>query len=125
MHIIKITYPSYFVLIPLFSPHQVEGKFPDVQWAGRYLETCTCSPLRGFFPARVLVRMGHTYDITILNIILQRTYLRDPNTKTNIPIQAIGLSLYESLPSTTAEQLGTQVVRTQWLWARISAIVQH
>jgi len=52
----------------------------------------------GFFPARVL-----------------RTFLRDPSTKTNIPIQAIGLSLYESLPSTTAEQLGTQVIRTQWL----------
>jgi hypoxanthine phosphoribosyltransferase len=33
----------------------------------------------------------------------------------NIPIQAIGLSLYESLPGTTAEQLGQQVVRTQWL----------
>ncbi|KAF8311351.1 PRTase-like protein [Clavulina sp. PMI_390] len=52
----------------------------------------------GFFPARVL-----------------RTFLKDPSTKTNIPIQAIGLSLYESLPTTTAEQLGTQVIRTQWL----------
>jgi hypoxanthine phosphoribosyltransferase len=29
--------------------------------------------------------------------------------------EAIGLSLYESLPSTTAEQVGTEVVRTQWL----------
>lgn len=41
----------------------------------------------------------------------------------NIPIQAIGLSLYESLPSTNnngeqdrdVEQLGTKVTRTQWL----------
>lgn len=32
-----------------------------------------------------------------------------------MPIEAIGLSLYESLPSTTAEQVGTEVVRTQWL----------
>ena len=31
------------------------------------------------------------------------------------PTEAIGLSLYESLPSTTAEQVGTEVVRTQWL----------
>jgi len=41
----------------------------------------------------------------------------------NIPIQAIGLSLYESLPSTTSdgetekdiELPGTKVTRTQWL----------
>ncbi|KAF9245248.1 phosphoribosyltransferase-like protein [Melanogaster broomeanus] len=52
----------------------------------------------GFFPARVL-----------------RTFLKDPSTRKNIPIQAIGLSLYESLPGTTAEQLGNEVIRTQWL----------
>ncbi|KAH7890747.1 phosphoribosyltransferase-like protein [Phlebopus sp. FC_14] len=52
----------------------------------------------GFFPARVL-----------------RTFLKDPSTEKNIPIQAIGLSLYESLPGTTAEQLGSEVIRTQWL----------
>ncbi|EPQ56452.1 PRTase-like protein [Gloeophyllum trabeum ATCC 11539] len=52
----------------------------------------------GFFPARVL-----------------RTFLKDASTKRNIPIYAIGLSLYESLPGTTAEQIGAQVVRTQWL----------
>ncbi|KAF8845149.1 PRTase-like protein [Paxillus ammoniavirescens] len=52
----------------------------------------------GFFPARVL-----------------RTFLKDVSTKRNIPIQAIGLSLYESLPGTTAEQLGSEVIRTQWL----------
>jgi len=52
----------------------------------------------GFFPARVM-----------------RTFLKDPSTKKNIPIQAIGLSLYESLPGTTEEQLGQEVLRTQWL----------
>ncbi|KAI5124202.1 hypothetical protein M0805_005052 [Coniferiporia weirii] len=52
----------------------------------------------GFFPARVL-----------------RTFLKDPETKRNIPIYAIGLSLYESLPGTTAEQVGNEVIRTQWL----------
>jgi len=52
----------------------------------------------GFFPARIL-----------------RTFLHDPSTKKNIPIQAIGLSLYEALPTTTAEQIGREVIRTQWL----------
>ena len=46
---------------------------------------------------------------------LQRTFLKDSSTKRNIPIVAIGLSLYESLPGTTAEQIGAEVVRTQWL----------
>ncbi|KZV68947.1 PRTase-like protein [Peniophora sp. CONT] len=52
----------------------------------------------GFFPARVL-----------------RTFLKNTQTKQNIPIYAIGLSLYESLPGTTAEMIGEEVVRTQWL----------
>lgn len=52
----------------------------------------------GFFPARVL-----------------RTFLKHPQSKKNISIQAIGLSLYEELPSTTAEQMANEVIRTQWL----------
>ncbi|KAJ8597217.1 PRTase-like protein [Rhizopogon salebrosus TDB-379] len=52
----------------------------------------------GFIPARVL-----------------RTFLKDPLTTSTIPITAIGLSLYESLPGTTAEQRGIEVIRTQWL----------
>ncbi|PLW21721.1 hypothetical protein PCANC_01155 [Puccinia coronata f. sp. avenae] len=59
----------------------------------------------GFFPARVL-----------------RTFLKDPSKK-NIPIQAIGLSLYEELGTSgdtgglpsTEEKVGKEVVRTQWL----------
>lgn len=59
----------------------------------------------GFFPARVL-----------------RTFLKDPSKK-NIPIQAIGLSLYEELGTAgevdglpnTEEKVGKEVVRTQWL----------
>ncbi|MBW0544255.1 hypothetical protein O181_083970 [Austropuccinia psidii MF-1] len=58
----------------------------------------------GFFPARVL-----------------RTFLKDSNHK-NIPIQAIGLSLYEDAgldaingSSNTQEKLGKEVIRTQWL----------
>lgn len=60
----------------------------------------------GYVPARIL-----------------RSFLRKPGSP-NIPIQAIGLSLYESLPSTNlsgtgapgeVEQPGTKVTRTQWL----------
>ncbi|TAQ90530.1 hypothetical protein B7494_g1145 [Chlorociboria aeruginascens] len=60
----------------------------------------------GYVPARIL-----------------RSFLKQPGSP-NIPIQAIGLSLYETLPSTHAsalstpgeiEQPGTKVTRTQWL----------
>ena len=52
-----------------------------------------------------------------------RSFLKQPGSP-NIPIQAIGLSLYEALPPSHAsgantpgdvEQLGTKVTRTQWL----------
>lgn len=60
----------------------------------------------GYVPARIL-----------------RSFLKQPGSP-NIPIQAIGLSLYEALPSKNpsgantpgeVEQLGTKVTRTQWL----------
>ncbi|GKV58055.1 hypoxanthine-guanine phosphoribosyltransferase [Collybia sordida] len=52
----------------------------------------------GFVPARIL-----------------RTYLREEMDRKTLQIQAIGLSLYEPLPGTTTEQLGNEVIRTQWL----------
>ncbi|KAK3332284.1 phosphoribosyltransferase-like protein [Cercophora scortea] len=53
----------------------------------------------GYVPARIL-----------------RSFLKQPGSP-NIPIQAIGLSLYESLPTGDAviEEPGTKVTRTQWL----------
>jgi hypothetical protein len=51
----------------------------------------------------------------LINTTSQRTFLKDTATKRNIPIHAIGLSLYEALPGTTAEQIGNEVIRTQWL----------
>lgn len=60
----------------------------------------------GYVPARIL-----------------RSFLKQPGSP-NIPIQAIGLSLYEALPSThpsaantpgEIEEPGTKVTRTQWL----------
>ena len=52
----------------------------------------------GYVPARIL-----------------RSFLKQPGSP-NIPIQAIGLSLYESLGTDTqVEEPGTKVTRTQWL----------
>ncbi|KAH3917882.1 hypothetical protein HBI56_179210 [Parastagonospora nodorum] len=52
----------------------------------------------GYVPARIL-----------------RSFLKQPGTP-NIPIQAIGLSLYESLGTDSEiEAPGTKVTRTQWL----------
>ncbi|KAL1311215.1 hypothetical protein AAFC00_001407 [Neodothiora populina] len=52
----------------------------------------------GYVPARIL-----------------RSFLKKPGNP-NIPIQAIGLSLYESLGTETPEEIpGTKVTRTQWL----------
>ncbi|KAK1764364.1 phosphoribosyltransferase-like protein [Phialemonium atrogriseum] len=51
----------------------------------------------GYVPARIL-----------------RSFLKQPGSP-NIPIQAIGLSLYESLPTDVVEEPGTKVTRTQWL----------
>lgn len=52
----------------------------------------------GFFPARVM-----------------RTFLREQTDKKALQIQAIGLSLYEPVEGTSAEQIGNEVIRTQWL----------
>ncbi|KAI1074765.1 PRTase-like protein [Whalleya microplaca] len=61
----------------------------------------------GYVPARIL-----------------RSFLKQPGSP-NIPIQAIGLSLYEEMPVThpsnassstgTVDKIGTKVTRTQWL----------
>ncbi|KAK4165653.1 phosphoribosyltransferase-like protein [Cladorrhinum sp. PSN259] len=52
----------------------------------------------GYVPARIL-----------------RSFLKQPGSP-NIPIQAIGLSLYEQLASdAVVEEPGTKVTRTQWL----------
>jgi hypoxanthine phosphoribosyltransferase len=46
--------------------------------------------------------------------ISDRSFLKRPGTP-NIPIQAIGLSLYEALGTDEVEIPGTKVTRTQWL----------
>lgn len=48
-------------------------------------------------------------------LVFQRTLLREQTECKDLQIQAIGLSLYEPVPGTTAEQIGNEVIRTQWL----------
>ncbi|KAJ7126532.1 phosphoribosyltransferase-like protein [Mycena crocata] len=52
----------------------------------------------GFFPARVM-----------------RTFLREETEHKALQIQAIGLSLYEPVEGTSVNQIGQEVIRTQWL----------
>jgi hypothetical protein len=66
-----------------------------------------------FHPNPLASDRGEGFALTPL--LQQRTFLKDTATKRNIPIHAIGLSLYEALPGTTAEQIGNEVIRTQWL----------
>lgn len=58
----------------------------------------------GFIPSRII-----------------RTFLRQQGEK-NIPIQAIGLSLYEDM-GTGTDSIGKEVIRTQWL--DLGALAQH
>ena len=60
----------------------------------------------GFYPARVL------------RTFLKKPSSLDPSKLRNIPIQAIGLSLYEEVSGTSEGQIGNEVVRTQWLDAK-------
>ena len=60
----------------------------------------------GFYPARVL------------RTFLKKPSALDPSKMRNIPIQAIGLSLYEEVSGTAEGQIGNEVVRTQWLDAK-------
>ncbi|KAG5338427.1 hypothetical protein C0989_007311 [Termitomyces sp. Mn162] len=48
---------------------------------------------------------------------LMRTFLREITENKALQIQAIGLSLYEPLPGTSQQQIGKEVVRTQWIYA--------
>ena len=50
----------------------------------------------------------------------QRTFIRAQGSHKAIQIQAIGLSLYEPVEGTTAQQIGTEVIRTQWLYVPAS-----
>ncbi|OSD03108.1 PRTase-like protein [Trametes coccinea BRFM310] len=95
---LRVTYNDVHNLIRQSAKKIAEFK-PDMLIAiGSFSSSHPLAEGDGFFPARVL-----------------RTFLKSPERKGNIPIHAIGLSLYESLPGMTAEQIGAEVIRTQWL----------
>jgi hypothetical protein len=55
----------------------------------------------------------------------QRTFLKRPDAHKNVPIYAICLSLYEPVPGVTNEQIGSEVIRTQWLYVTLLTTTQH
>ncbi|CAI7660208.1 unnamed protein product [Penicillium glandicola] len=68
-------------------------------------------PLKAFNPNLIIAIGGGGY----IPARILRSFLKSPG-KPNIPIQAIGLSLYEDLGKGEAEEApGTKVTRTQWL----------
>lgn len=91
------------------------------------------SSLRGADPQRVQAEPHDRYrrgwlrtrpDLEVLYSCSdpgQNTRLREPRSflkrpgSANIPIQAIGLSLYENIRDGPVEEPGTKVTRTQWL----------
>lgn len=71
----------------------------------------------GYVPARIL-RYSFSFRLPAgahdTDLAARRSFLKKPGSP-NIPIQAIGLSLYESLGFDPVEEPGTKVTRTQWL----------
>ncbi|KAI5481418.1 xanthine phosphoribosyltransferase [Pseudohyphozyma bogoriensis] len=95
VHKYKVTYQDIHITIGNTAKRIKEEFNPDIMIA---------IGGGGFFPARVL-----------------RTFLKSDDHK-NIPIQAIGLSLYEDLGHfngveglANEEKIGKEVIRTQWL----------
>lgn len=68
----------------------------DIKASGQKVDLIIAIGGGGFIPARIL-----------------RSFLKETNK--NIPIQAVGLSLYEQMGNTDEELIGKEVVRTQWI----------
>jgi hypothetical protein len=85
------------------DPREFPSQFDHRNW-WRRIRACTHTSVS--FSARLAQRPANGDSCS--------TFLKKPGSP-NIPIQAIGLSLYEQLGTDPVEQLGTQVTRTQWL----------
>lgn len=86
------TYISYECIHKLCQKAAVEIKAQD-----RPIDLIIAIGGGGFIPARIL-----------------RSFIKEPTGK-NIPIQAIGLSLYEQMGDQPTETIGKEVIRTQWI----------
>ncbi|CAH6718402.1 xanthine phosphoribosyltransferase 1 [[Candida] jaroonii] len=69
----------------------------EIKASGKTIDLIIAIGGGGFIPARIL-----------------RSFIKEKGKK-NIPIQAIGLSLYEQLTDSPEEQIGKEVIRTQWI----------
>ncbi len=76
--------------------------------------------IKGEFDPDLMVAIGGGgfYPARVLRTFLKKPSALDPSKMRNIPIQAIGLSLYEEVSGTSEGQIGNEVVRTQWLDAK-------
>ncbi len=76
--------------------------------------------IKGEFDPDLMVAIGGGgfYPARVLRTFLKKPSALDPSKMRNIPIQAIGLSLYEEVSGTAEGQIGNEVVRTQWLDAK-------
>ncbi|PKI85774.1 hypothetical protein MVES1_000676 [Malassezia vespertilionis] len=91
------TYEDIHILIKNIS-EKIRGEFkPDLMVA---------IGGGGFFPARVL------------RTFLKKQDEKNPEQLRNVPIQAVGLSLYEEVAGISEEMIGKEVIRTQWLDSR-------
>ena len=63
----------------------------------------------------ILISGGGLFPGRAMRTFLKRPSELDPSKLRNIPTQAIGLSLYEEVAGSLEEQIGREVVRTQWL----------
>jgi len=88
-------------------PEKVYVTYNDIH---RLCQTSAPQILDNFRPNLIIAIGGGGY----VPARILRTFLKKPGSP-NIPIQAIGLSLYEQLGTSPVEQLGTTVTRTQWL----------
>ncbi|CAO1633099.1 unnamed protein product [Parajaminaea phylloscopi] len=77
----------------------------------------TAKLIKEQFDPDVLVPImgGGMIPARMLRTFLKKPSELDPSKKRNIPIQAIGLALYEEVSGSSAETMGREVVRTQWL----------
>lgn len=77
--------------------HKLCQKAAQALKKGRQIDLIIAIGGGGFIPARIL-----------------RSFIKEKGKK-NIPIQAIGLSLYEQMTDSAEDQIGKEVIRTQWI----------
>ncbi|KAE9970416.1 hypothetical protein BLS_004918 [Venturia inaequalis] len=94
----------------LMSQIEARDNAEDLHSVHRLCQTSAPKILSEFKPNLIIAIGGGGY----VPARILRSFLKQPGSP-NIPIQAIGLSLYEALGEDPVEEPGTKVTRTQWL----------